>query len=889
MRCKFVLILFIVFFLSFISASFENGNLSHQIKNEYIRGDFIRGWINISLDDVDLTATFETNNGSSITLSDLLNLSNLISECEVPNCDVDYVNISSGESTRVLDLVQDVPQLVGFKFNNNLNDISDINFTVSTNAQQNCFNQFKIDVLNDGSLDFKNEFGSGVYCNAFKTKGCFDDEKASSNTFTLSTNPFCQRVELPESRGVRLGAYLIGTATKNSVGFRVYNLDGSVNGLSCINESVLGTGEFFCDIEGFVSEETAEYYICVSGDSADEIYIPGYEDYSNGCGFYGIPTRPEVASYNLTAYSHQFAGNIEDFSLVDKNTNFINEVKSYIVSKYGSLDCANKNCIVPIKILPGVNQRMTFSNLKGKEVVAGGPRNMLNLFYNLSEVPLKYNSGFQQIYLDNASLSVGTGDVFSLSLDGKEIFSQDIEVKVVPLINFLVPLITAATVQTEFAVSAYFPGINASITNYHWDFGNGDFRDTSTNSVNYTYDSVGNFDLMITLTGSNNLTSSKNFSIIIKPPIEVVETVLNEKLNSLDTLKSQVKTFSVFTQTSLQPILNLVDAENKLTKIKISFDNAVPGVEDVYYINLMKDLFEINLPNSIKISKSAKMLPFFPSEKNINLDVLKSLEGDYDVNRKQDYSDAILLWNINNLANTIDYTEISAEYGDGLETILNVFELNINKKIDSETTSFFILKKIDSFKFEKNYNKRELDNYIFISLDTNSKITFSTTEKISFSDLPLFISPMIGNLNVSKKIVEEEGISKWVLFGLIISFLILVAIVIYIILQRWYAKKYEDYLFKNKNDLYNLISFIENAKKNNITNDKIITSLKKSGWKGEQLRYIIRKYLGKRTGMLEIPIEKILNLFNKKQTINQTIPQKNLPKKSGINPFRGRK
>ena len=76
--------------------------------------------------------------------------------------------------------------------------------------------------------------------------------------------------------------------------------------------------------------------------------------------------------------------------------------------------------------------------------------------------------------------------------------------------------------------------------------------------------------------------------------------------------------------------------------------------------------------------------------------------------------------------------------------------------------------------------------------------------------------------------------------------------------------------------MYNLISFIQNSKKKGIEEDKIIASLKKSGWNSEQISYIIKKYLGKRTGMFEIPIEKILNFFKKKQL---SIPEKNVPQK----------
>ena len=49
------------------------------------------------------------------------------------------------------------------------------------------------------------------------------------------------------------------------------------------------------------------------------------------------------------------------------------------------------------------------------------------------------------------------------------------------------------------------------------------------------------------------------------------------------------------------------------------------------------------------------------------------------------------------------------------------------------------------------------------------------------------------------------------------------------------------------------------------TDKEIEMKLKKTGWNSEQIKYVMRKYVGKRTGMFEIPINKILNIFKKKK------------------------
>ena len=66
---------------------------------------------------------------------------------------------------------------------------------------------------------------------------------------------------------------------------------------------------------------------------------------------------------------------------------------------------------------------------------------------------------------------------------------------------------------------------------------------------------------------------------------------------------------------------------------------------------------------------------------------------------------------------------------------------------------------------------------------------------------------------------------------------------------KWYQKKYESYLFKNKNDLFNMITYIHGAKHRGISNDEIERKLRKSHWSSEQISYIMKKYAGKKVGL----------------------------------------
>jgi Holliday junction resolvasome RuvABC DNA-binding subunit len=58
--------------------------------------------------------------------------------------------------------------------------------------------------------------------------------------------------------------------------------------------------------------------------------------------------------------------------------------------------------------------------------------------------------------------------------------------------------------------------------------------------------------------------------------------------------------------------------------------------------------------------------------------------------------------------------------------------------------------------------------------------------------------------------------------------------------------------------LYNLVNYVKTSREKQIKDKDIEESLKKVGWTPEQIRYVMRKFEGKNTGMPEIPIKKIL-------------------------------
>ena len=74
-----------------------------------------------------------------------------------------------------------------------------------------------------------------------------------------------------------------------------------------------------------------------------------------------------------------------------------------------------------------------------------------------------------------------------------------------------------------------------------------------------------------------------------------------------------------------------------------------------------------------------------------------------------------------------------------------------------------------------------------------------------------------------------------------------------------------------------MVSYIESANKRGLKDKEIKIKLKKAGWSSEQVSYVMKKYVGKRTGMFEIPVDKVLNFFKRKKSPTRSQSRFRLP------------
>ncbi len=882
------LALVIISVISFASASFEVGNKSHEIDSSYAKNSNIQGWINISLEDEPSTSLFTDSNGNSVSLMDLIE-SDLDLDwdydyfCVPSDCSGAY-SATNGATSKTITLQSGVKKLTGFKITGGSVSVSSLNLTLTSDASSSIFNQIKLDFLDDEEIEIGNYRASAT--DGMPAASCFSSSLVTNNYSFDSSTPqkYCQRMNLSEAPAYKVGAWMQRTAASKNITFALYTSSfSSIEGATCKVSGSLVTGEVSCTINYPITEE-GSYFVCLYSEESDpNTKIRGYAT-SPGCGFYGSSKKSETNAYDIFAFSKRFdsVGTIRIKDILPNEGSLGSVINDYLLDKYGEdedssgIDCSG-GCVIPLALIPAVAQTVTLNNLELK--YSDGGTTSTTQFYDIAEAPIKINSeGFIQISLNEGNFSTPStyGNYsFSLDLNDEEVFSQRVLIEKAPEIYGISPTVTASAVPTTFKVYANITSANTTIVEYVWGFGDGEPEIiTTTDQATHTYNSTGIYELTITVEDSNQKSSYKIFNIDVVSPKEAINSTLTKKLDNLARLKTKINTFPEFDRARLTATFDTDELNNRLKAIQSSYSTGEKTEEE--YNEMMTELLGINVPDSLEIGVKGTSISFYSKREDINLDVLTSLTGGTYAPEEEDaYIDAVIAWGQENVDVKVSFNEYIAKYDLGEESVLKTFVVSVSSKGGSQDTPFLIMEDLTDLIFKESYLETKKDGYVSIRISNlPASFAFSTTDDFDFSTIPLFVSPQIDYLEPSIINIDDTPVtSNWALFILIITFLIILALVVYILLQEWYKRNYETHLFRDRNNLYNLIHYIETSKKKGMTDREIYKSLRMAKWNSEQIDYAMKKHAGKRTGMFEIPIGRITKLFRKKEVVTKPVFQ----------------
>ncbi|MCX6746554.1 MAG: PKD domain-containing protein [Candidatus Pacearchaeota archaeon] len=872
---KIVFFILAIFLISTISATFSKGNLTYSINKMYGPNDKISGWINISLINEPTNSIFKSSLGDTeITLSNLLAKSlnsGFLYNCQPTNCDSDYAGSNSAVSKSAT-LEAKGSALFGLKISGDeVSDISDFSLKVTSNVGESILLPLSIDILNDGEIEWKAHTISSNF--GVESYGCFEEEDVVGQANLIQTT-YCEKMTIPQAPAIDIGAYVIGTGNINFV-MSIESMDGSEYE-SC-TAPASGSGRVNCTLSDFIIGEEKDYFVCIQAKSSADSnrYKIDYEQEAS-CGFSGSYQNKYNYDFKIFVKPKKFGAvgtftlNNDELSAAGNDMDVEAYIADYIYSQYNN-NCS-KDCFIPIKFVigGGASQQIDLSEVS--LTYTSGISTTTNRLYDIQETPAQISSTFQKLYLDEAGFKVPGNygnQTFSLKLKDTTIFSQIISVEPVPRIRFLTPTITAAKYPTKFRVLV---NSSSSIKLYEWDFGTGTSKTSTTNGITYTYDTAGEYPVKITITDVKNKSSSKTFNVTVGSASTIIPLLLEEKRVNIDSIEAQIAELSSFQQRGLNMVLNVSRNADKIEELNKSF-STVATEED--YEAIMTALLGMEVPLMVATTTTTDSFVFYPETNNIDLEVLKQIGGgDYEAGKEEEYAETILGWEGDNVDVILSYDEISAVYEKYDEPVLKVFEITVSKKGESTGNPYLIIRSMENLLFEGDYSEKQQSGYFYIDLTEDEKtIRFSTTEDVDFVNLPMFISPAITELSIQQpwSPYDEKGsLKKWIVYVIILFLLLGSGVVVYILLQIWYTKKYEEHLFKNRNNLYNIINFIEQSKRKGMSERDIIAKLRKAGWKNEQLRYALKKYAGKKTGMpFEFPIKSLGKKEPAKSTVNK--------------------
>ena len=870
---KFVFLFLIILFIGATTAVFTLGKQSYSITKFYGPEDNITGWINISLSNQQINTSIESSLGGAIKLTDLLSddkNSDFVFTCNPTTCSSNYAP-KNGESIKNFNLINNGSILIGFLINGkSISDASDFKVDFESDNPESEKIPLMLDFLNDGQIDWQAYNSSDNF--GEENFGCYKGIVGETKIATIASDQahqYCEKIELSVTPAVEIGAYVLGTgAAEFTMGIKGIN-EGSYK--PCI-ATATGSGlqRIVCSPD-YQVKQAGDYFVCIRRNNGATYQI-NFET-NNVCGFTGNYNYQYQNDYNIFASQSKFASSIKftlnNTELIKANSPTANleaDINDYLTNFYRN-NCS-EGCVIPIRVHYNVGQNLKISNPRMSYYSSGVLlTDTVNKIYDVEEVPPIINSKAQKLFLDNAGFKTPAsyGDyTLLLTLGGVKIFSENISIGKVPTISSITPTMTGVGYPTKYKVKT---SSDASIVKYSWDFGDGKKQDTTINEISYTYGEAGQYSLTITVVDKNGKSSTKTFVIYVALASEITPGLLEEADANIQIIKAQILTLSQFEQRSVNQALNLEQAEETINDLKITIGTA-ESEED--YEKILGQLLTIKIPETIVETTATSEIVFYPQEDNINLDTLAEITSDtYDSNKAGLYRQAIMSWDEMNVVSNLVFKEISAIYGGNEESLLKIFNFHVTNGYED---AYFVIKKVENILFESDYAEEELEDYYYIELDQPEKyVTFSTTEEVDFTNLPAFISPAISELVLPEwSPFQSEGVlKKWILFTIIIVIVLLITFVVWVILQWWYRVKYEGHLFKDRNNLYNLVNYIGNEKKKGTKEKDIITKLRKAGWNSEQLRYAVKKYDNKNTGMLEIiRLDKITDKDKK------TIPQK---------------
>ncbi|MFH1521607.1 MAG: PKD domain-containing protein, partial [archaeon] len=781
-----------------------------------------------------------------------------------PDCSKDY-NFSNEVSDKNFNILSSGKKYVGFVVNGKNIVVDSLDFEIESDFTESAKQPLSINFFEEDNWKFS-EFSDSFLP---KNWGCYS--LVGIQGPLIGNSFYCEMISIPDSGKLYVGADVSGVDVVD-LNMTVYPESGTGASWDCNFDP---NSEEGCLIEPDIGEifSAGNYQVCVGADTLTGYKI-NQDDVGDNCGFsYASGPEGSVKDYAIFAQATKYADanffSSDDFDKED----IVSAMNTLITERYEG-DCS-EGCVLPIEF-SGITQ-----NIRIHDVQLVYTRNLewdsSDKIYDLNAIPVTVDfNGILDLGL--LGFSVSKTMEYIVSLNGTELFKEDINILPTPIILLILPLNPPAGVPIEFHAGVNFSG-NQSLT-YKWDFGDEKTITTNVPFASHTYADLRNYTLTLEVSAGGNLTSTKTFNIETISPEMAIDANLILKKNALENVKSSIESFPFWYIGALSKVININFFESELDRLDRARNNSFNEQD---FIKIAGELYALNIPTRLNINSFE--VPYLMTElKDINIKSIEIISGTVNGASNNDYAKPILTWQNKNINVNYITKEFGVSFWDGKDSaIFRVYSFEVNSESDEE--SYFVINRpFSELYFKENIGARKVDDSTIIILEGGSDKSFEfyyeSTEPTSF-----FVSPKLSSIVIEADIdtscnynlvcEEEYGenpdncrsdckpISRAVIY-MILSLVFM--LVIYAILQVWYKRRYEKYLFKDDRQLYNLLMYVTNARARGMTDLRIGADLRSKGWSSERVNYIIKKSRGDRTGLYEIiPFEKVSAYFRNRK------------------------
>jgi hypothetical protein len=891
----FVLFLFVlILFIQFSQASFIYKN--NTLSPGYGEGQVMSGLINISFQNQTAYSNVSSNFGGNISLIKLLEDSGYFLgtefTCSTINCSEGFI---AGDSINNLNV--NGKSYAGFRIpGGGVSQVgrsaepNSVKFNVQSNIGPFCYNQLLIDITGKEERFIFNNKTNDIECSSTKNYGCFDGglSESSYQSSTIGTTKYCANISLPAAPAYKVGAKVskrLNGGNNATLKMILYNFNSENLGGCTLNNLTESQQDLECSVY-YGSPVRNNFLVCIYATEQDSIYQIRTEDVGKNCGTSNFNNftvmDPEVFARSLQSdslnininnniFSSRYSGSPSSYMI-----EYLRE--NYPIDSDGNVNCAG-GCVIPIGFY-GPDQNVSFSNieLKYKNSLGDG---ITNTLYALTKSSGKINSDFLQLDLSKTGFSVPYNqkpNKFILYLAGEKIFEKSINVT--PGFTFDMEPKRVLIGQNSLLIAGNSSmNINSSI----WDFGNDDVVSSAGNQVSHVFTNLGASSVSVTLTKNDGTSATRTFTIESNGANESAWKIVLSYEQRINNLSKQIVSYPSWILQEISKKLDVVELNASIVQQKKALGNAI-GDEEI--LPIIENLLRLNVPVGLGKS-SAGTFPISVGYNNIDPSYISDLSGAVSNSSSEEIRTAIIKWMNENYRGIFDFETIDAYSENGsVSPIMAKYRVTLNPndgaQIDEE--SYMIINyPLDGLEFMQDYKARTIGSGTYILVNGASQtFEFTTTRFVKVQELGVYLSPRVSKLSLAEEILNaEKPRFNWLRFSTWTGIVIILMLILYMILQEWYKFRYESYLFKHHNDLYNIITFIFNSRNNKLNDNDIRKKLAGAGWNGEQITYAFKKIDGKRTGMFEIPL---LRPFEKRKIRNE-ITKRQIP--SNVNFIKG--